>query len=215
MGKEKSRIVWYNNANVITNIIITVIVLIIILSQSFAINNNLSASNIIRNIINHNINYLLVLIYFVSLKFKFGKKYFNYLNIFLVLLYLVLTITSCLSVFPAINVQSVISLAIKGVILIYLIHSMFRDTRYFKELNISASPFNEITNDNYYSILVVLSCVLLTFNLIMVNTFDGAVITILDTLYVLFISRYIYLYRDYLEFKTLVKLKEDNKEEEA
>ena len=61
----------------------------------------------------------------------------------------------------------------------------------------------------------MLSCILLTFNLIMVNTFDGAVITILDTLYVLFISRYIYLYRDYLEFKTLVKLKEVNKEEEA
>lgn len=213
MNKDKSKIMWYDNANIITNLIIGLIILIIILSQSFAINNNLSASSIIRNIINHNINYILVLIYFVALKFNRGKKYFNHLNVFLVLLYFIFTITSCLSVFQVISIPSIISLSIKIVILIFLIHTMFRDTKYFREFKISNSPFNEMSNDNYFSTLVVLACVLLAFNLIMVSTFDGAVISILDALYVVFFARYIYLYREYLEFKTIVKLKEVSKEE--
>ena len=49
-----------------------------ILSQSFAINNNLGAVEIFRNILNHNSIYLFMLLYFVSLKTYFGKKYFNY-----------------------------------------------------------------------------------------------------------------------------------------
>ena len=215
MNKDKSKIMWYDNANVITNLIIGLILLIILLSQSFAINNNLSSITIVRDIINHNINYLLVLVYFVALKFRSGKKYFNYLNIFLVVLYLILTITSCLSVFQAITIPSVISLCIKIVILLYLIHTMFRDTRYFNEFKLCTSPFNELSNENYLSILVVLSCILLAFNLIMVADFDGAVISILDAFYVMLIARYIYLYREYLEFKTMVKLKEASKEEEA
>ena len=215
MNKDKSKIMWYDNANVITNLIIGLILLIILLSQSFAINNNLSSITIVRDIINHNINYLLVLVYFVALKFRSGKKYFNYLNIFLVVLYLILTITSCLSVFQAITIPSVISLCIKIVILLYLIHTMFRDTRYFNEFKLGTSPFNELSNENYLSILVVLSCILLAFNLIMVTDFDGAVISILDAFYVMLIARYIYLYREYLEFKTMVKLKEASKEEEA
>ncbi|MDO4995901.1 MAG: hypothetical protein Q4E69_01855 [Bacilli bacterium] len=215
MNKDKSKIMWYDNANVIINLIIGLILLIILLSQSFAINNNLSSITIVRDIINHNINYLLVLVYFVALKFRSGKKYFNYLNIFLVVLYLILTITSCLSVFQAITIPSVISLCIKIVILLYLIHTMFRDTRYFNEFKLCTSPFNELSNENYLSILVVLSCILLAFNLIMVTDFDGAVISILDAFYVMLIARYIYLYREYLEFKTMVKLKEASKEEEA
>ena len=215
MDKEKSKIMWYDNAEVITNLIIGLIFLIILLTQSFAINNNLSASNIVRDIINHNINYLLVLIYFIALKFKFGKKYFNHLNVFLLFLYLIFTVTSCLSVFQAITIPSVISLGIKVVILLYLVHTMFRDTRYFKEFKLGTSPFNEFSNDNYLSILVVLASVLLAFNLIMVSDFDGAVISILDACYVMLMARYIYLYREYLEFKTMVKLKEASKEEEA
>ena len=92
---------------------------------------------------------------------------------------------------------------------------MFRDTRYFKEFNITSSPFNEVSNDNYFSVSVVLGCILLAFNLIMVSSFDGAVISILDAIYVVLFSRYIYLYREYLEFKTILKLDKASKEEEA
>ena len=60
MDKEKSKIMWYDNAEVITNLIIGLIFLIILLSQSFAINNNLSAGTIVRDIINHNIKFPII-----------------------------------------------------------------------------------------------------------------------------------------------------------
>lgn len=207
MNKDKNKLMWYNNSDIITNIIIGLIVLIIILSQSFAINNNLSATNIIRDIINHNILYFFVLIYFVLLKFKVGKRYFNYLNLFLTLLYLISTVTSILSVFQLITVSSVLALAIKVIILVYLVHIMFTDTRYYDDLKISKSLFNDISNDTYFSSISVLSLILLAINLIFVESFDGAVLTILDSIFYIVFARYIYLYREYLDFKSMVEFK--------
>lgn len=214
MNKKKNEIMWYNNSDFITNLIIGLIILIVILSQSFAINNNLSAISIFRNIINHNINYILILFYFVALKFNIGKKYFNYLNIFLVIFYFIITITSVLSIFQLITVASVLSLAIKMILLVYLVHSLFRDTRYFNDLKINKSLFNEISNDGYFASIMIISFVLLAFNLILVDSFDGAIITILDSTFYILFARYIYLYREYLDFKTLLKIKA-SKEKEA
>ncbi len=211
--KKVNNTVWYNNSSIITDLIIGLIILIIILSQSFAINNNLSAINIFRNIINHNMNYFLLLIYFIGIKTHIGKKYFNHLNIFLVFLYLVFTVTSFLSVFQLVSIPNLLNVFIKVVLLIYLINTMFRDTRYFSELKLNKSPFYEISSDSYNSCLIVLSCILLAFNLILVNSFDGAIITLLDTFYIILISRYVFLYSEYLDFKTMVKLKKSSSDE--
>ena len=54
---------WYNEPSTITNCIIVLILAIMLFSQSFAINNNLSVVDIFGDIINHNINYILVLVY--------------------------------------------------------------------------------------------------------------------------------------------------------
>ena len=206
--KKEVKKYWYNDSKLINSIIIGIVVLIILLSQSFAINNNLSAVNIFRDIINHNFNYVLVLIYFIALKTYSGKKYFNYLNLFLVFIYTISTVTSFLSVFQTLSIINLLTLSIRLVTLIYLVHTMFRDTRYWSEFKINKSPFNDISSDSYFSCLIVLASVLLAFNLIFVKSADGAIISILDSLYVMFVGRYIYLYREYLEFKTLLKLKE-------
>ena len=50
---------WYDNPNIVTNLIIGLIAIIVILSQSFAINNNLTTGEILRNIINHNSIYFI------------------------------------------------------------------------------------------------------------------------------------------------------------
>ena len=210
------KVEWYDNANIITNSIIVLILLMMILSQSFAINNNLSTVNIFRNIINHNINYFLVLVYFISLKTKSGKKYFNYLNIFLVSLYFVFMVTSILSVFQAVSLQSLLSVAIKVIMFFYLLLSMFRDNSYFKELNISKFPLDEFNNDWYFNAQVILSILLLAVNLVLVSSFDGAFLAILDCFYVLLLARYIYLYREYLDYKEFSKsVKKLKKNEEV
>ena len=77
LEKKQIEIEWYDNPLIVTNIIIGLIAIIIILSQSFAINNNLSTQAILRSIINHNSIYLIVLVYFVALKTNIGKKYFD------------------------------------------------------------------------------------------------------------------------------------------
>ena len=91
LEKKQVAVEWYDNPGIITNIIIALIAIIIILSQSFAINNNLSTQAILSSIINHNSVYLIVLVYFVALKTRVGKRYFDFLNVFLVLSSLVKT----------------------------------------------------------------------------------------------------------------------------
>ena len=82
INKKKNELDWYDNPTIITNLILLMTAIIVILSQSFAVNNGLGALEILSGILNHNIGYLLIAIYFVSLKTKTGKRYFDFLNIF-------------------------------------------------------------------------------------------------------------------------------------
>ena len=79
---EKS---WYDKPNAVTWLIIIVISFIILSSQSFAINSDVDALKIFQDVLNHNITYMIALVYFVSLKTKLGKKYFDYSNIFMII----------------------------------------------------------------------------------------------------------------------------------
>ena len=120
LEKNKTEIEWYDNPGIVTNVIIALIAVIIILSQSFAINNNLSTQEILRSIINHNSVYLIVLVYFVALKTKIGKRYFDFLNVFLILLYFITGVTSILTVFQSFSLETLISCAMHLVLFIYL-----------------------------------------------------------------------------------------------
>ena len=74
----KKRVEWYNDASTITTGLIGLIIITILLSQSFAIKNGLSAVEILSSILTHNSIYLCVCLYFIALKTKFGKKYFDH-----------------------------------------------------------------------------------------------------------------------------------------
>ena len=140
MEKQRTQVEWYDNPNIITNLIIIFIGIIIILSQSFAINNNLSTSEILRSIINHNSLYLILLVYFVALKTKVGKRYFDFLNVFLILLYFLNAITSVLTIFQSFSLDALVGCVLQLVLFIYLFHTMFRRTRIWKEFHLSKSP---------------------------------------------------------------------------
>ena len=101
--EKKNKISWIDDARKITSILIVLMIAIIILSQSFAINNNLSTIDILKNIVNHNVVYLLLLIYFVSIKTYFGKKNFNYFNLILIAIYMITSITSLLNLFQSLS----------------------------------------------------------------------------------------------------------------
>ncbi|MBQ8534344.1 MAG: hypothetical protein IJ463_01525 [Bacilli bacterium] len=197
---KKEIIEWYDNPNFISNLMIVLIFSIIICSQSFAIGDN-NSLQLFGSIINHNTVYILVLIYFLSLKTTIGKKYFNYLNLFVIFIYLVNTITSFLTVIQDFSLSTVLSFSIVFVLFIYIIHTFLRDTRLWKDFNMTDSPFNELTNDWYFYTLIVLSTGLLIVKLISTLLFSGVILSIFDCLYIVILGRYIYLYRDYLDDK--------------
>lgn len=203
MEKEKSgvRIAWYDNPDIITNIIIGLIAVIILLSQSFAINNNLSTHEILSSIINHNSVYLIVLVYFVALKTNVGKRYFDFLNIFLVLLYFITGITSFLTIFQSFSLEALVACALHLTLFVYLFHTLFRRTRVWREFHLNKSPFNEIKNDAYFYAISVLTIFLLALDLIVTTTPDGAILSILDASYMLAFARYVFLYGCFVDNK--------------
>lgn len=198
--KEKNKLKWYDNGSIITTLVITTILVIIVCSQSFAVVGK-SSLEIFSSIINHNSIYLLVLIYFILLKFKVGKRYFNYLNLFLVFIYFIITITSFLTVIQSFSINTLLSFLLYVTVLVYLFHTMFRDTRVWKEFKLGNSPFNEINNDTYYGIMAFLLGVMLVVNLISTVVISGVIIAFLDCIFYLLFGRYIYLYRSYLDDK--------------
>ncbi len=216
MDQKQKDIRWYHNPDFITDLIILLIAVIIILSQSFAINNNLSTQDILMNIINHNSIYLIVLVYFIALKTKFGKKYFDFLNVFLILLYFITSITSVLTLFQSFSLETFLSCILQLTLFIYLFHILLRRTRIWKEFHLAKSPFNDVDNDTYFNIIMVLVVMLLALDLIVTTTLDGTILALLDAGYLLIFSRYIYLYGAFLnEKETVVPVMKEKVEEEV
>ena len=210
--KEKQKTVkWYNKGESVTNAIIGVILAIIICSQSFA-NGEFSIA-LFSSVINHNSIYLLVLVYFILLKLSVGKKYFNYLNVFLVFIYSIATFTSLLTVIQSFSLTQMLTFLMNFLLLLYMIHTLFRDSTIWKDFRLSASPFNELTNEWFYHSMIIISIILLIVNLISTVVVSGVVIAILDTIYYVLFGRYIFLYREYLDHKQLDSDNEGNFDE--
>ena len=207
LEKNKKEIEWYDNPNFIVSLLLGLNIAVIILSQAFAIKNNLSSLEIFRSILNHNSAYIMLLVYFIFLETKVGKKYFNFLNIILIIFYALVTIASLLTVFQSFGLSSLVYLILYLVIFIYLVDTFMRDTRLWKELDLDKLPFDEVTNDWYFYAIMLLSVVYLAVDLISASSFDGVVLSTLGTICIMLFARYIYLYKAYQESKTKKEVK--------
>lgn len=208
MEKIKTEKEWYDNPNVLTNILIVFIGIIVILSQSFAVKNNLGAEDIFRSLLNYNSTYILVLVYFIMLKTKIGKRYFNFLNILLIIVYFLNTFASLLTVFQSFGITSLISCSLNLVILFYIVYTFMKDTRFYYELKLERIPFDEVTNEWYFYAVGILSVILLVTNLILVENFQSVVLALFNCIYMMMFARYVYLYNCHLEFNKKKKVKE-------
>ena len=196
--KNTENEVWYNNADWIVNLILIVIVSIILCSQSFAVGRDLSFT-LFSSVINHNSIYFFNLIYFVLLKFSFGKKYFNYMNVILMFLYFLTSVTTFFTVIQAFSLNAVLSFLLNFFFLIYLFHTFLRGTRAWKEFKLFNSPFNELTNEWIFYGIVVVSVFVLAVDLISTVVFSGVILSVLDAFFAILFGRYIFLYRQYLD----------------
>ena len=198
MKKQEKKIEWYNNPNFIIWLIIGIISLIILSSQSFTSIGNVSPINMVQNILNHNITYMIVLVYFISLKTKFGKKYFDYSNLLMILFFTIVFVTSILTIFQSFSLVSILTLFNNFLILIYFFHTFLRGTRFWNEFKLNKSPFNELGNDWYFNAIMVVEITLYAVSLISMPTVDGTFLATFDCIYVILLTRYIYLYGEYL-----------------
>ena len=205
---------FFDSPSMITYILIGLLVVLIILSQSFAIQSHMAAGDIFRSIINHNSIYLISLIYFILIRVKFGKKYFDYLNVVMFVFYLLTTFASLFTIFQSFGFDSILNLAFNVLITLYFGYSFFTSTVIGKDLRLSDSPLAEINNGQYYYLLIGIIAISLIVSLVSVNSFEDVVVYLLEAIYQFMFVRYIYLYKEYIERKELEAFKEKEKKEE-
>ena len=213
MNKSKERD-FFDSPSMITYILIGLLVVLIILSQSFAIQSHMEAGDIFRSIINHNSIYLVSLIYFILIRVKFGKKYFDYLNVIIFAFYLLTTFASLFTIFQSFGFDSILNLAFNVLITLYFGYSFFTSTVIGKDLRLSDSPLAEINNGQYYYLLIGIIAISLIVSLVSVNSFEDVVVHLLEAIYKFMFVRYVYLYKEYIERKELEASKEKMKKEE-
>lgn len=201
MKKDSSIKEWYDNADFITSLIILVIVILIILSQSFAVQNQIGAVNVLRSLLNHNAFYLFALVYFIFIKTDVGKKNFNILNILFIAFHGLDAVASLFTIFQSFTVGSILSFCLNFIILFYLVYVFLNGTRLWNDFRLDAIPFDEIQNDWYFYGISGLSIFILFINLI--NSLDlySFIISLLGTIYTILFARYIYLYKNYEDHK--------------
>ena len=205
---------FFDSPSMITYILIGLLVVLIILSQSFAIQSHMEAGDIFRSIINHNSIYLVSLIYFILIRVKFGKKYFDYLNVGMFVFYLLTTFASLFTIFQSFGFDSILNLAFNVLITLYFGYSFFTSTVIGKDLRLSDSPLAEINNGQYYYLLIGIIAISLIVSLVSVNSFEDVVVHLLEAIYKFMFVRYVYLYKEYIERKELEASKEKMKKEE-
>ena len=163
----------------------------------------MEAGEIFRSIINHNSIYLVSLIYFILIRVKFGKKYFDYLNVIMFIFYLLTTFASLFTIFQSFGFDSILNLAFNVLITLYFGYSFFTSTVIGKDLRLSDSPLAEINNGQYYYLLIGIIAISLIVSLVSVNSFEDVVVYLLEAIYQFMFVRYIYLYKEYVERKTI------------
>ena len=212
-NKEKD---WFDSPRMVTYVIFGLLIVLIILSQSFAINSQLGTSDIIRSILNHNSIYVLTLIYFVMLHFKVGKKYFDHLNVIMLVFFGLITLASMFTVFQSFGLASLLQLGINILFTIYFLYAFISNTVIGKELHLSTSVIVELKNEQYFYLITTLLVIHLVVALINSTSFESIVISLLEVLFYFLFARYISLYKEYDDMKvSSSKKKKIKKEEES
>lgn len=212
-SKEKD---WFDSPRLVTYVIIGLLVVLIILSQSFAINSQLGTTDIIRSILNHNSIYVLTLIYFALLHFKVGKKYFDHLNVIMLIFFGLITLASMFTVFQSFGLASLLQLGINMLFTVYFLYAFISNTVIGKELHLSTSVIVELKNEQYFYLITTLLVIHLVVALINSTSFESIVISLLEVLFYFLFARYISLYKEYDDMKvSSSKKKRIKKEEES
>ena len=209
MEEKNKKLVWYDNANVLTNIILVSAIVVIVISQSMAVNSDVNAIVMLRNLLNHNLTYIAALVYFVLLKTKVGRRNFNLINVVYICLYVLNTIASVFTIIQSFSLSSIFALVLNVIVLSYMCTTFLPETRIWNDFGLNKLSLQEIKNDWFFTSIEVVGLLLMLVNLITVVNFYGIILTLFDTIYIILFARYIYLYKKYNDDSSLNDVKED------
>ncbi len=201
---------WYDDENLVTSLLIGLLILIIIMSQAFAIRHQLGLTFIVRSLLNNNSIYLLFLVYFIFIKLSIGKKNFNLCNICLLLVQILCVVASFLNLFQSLQISIIIRFILNILLLFYMGFSLLINTPLEKHLKGITNISSHITNQNCFYGMFALAILLLVGEFINSLEFDHIVLSLLESIFIIGVSRYLYLWRSYQE-NILLKTKEDTK----
>jgi membrane protein len=217
-GKKNKE--WYDNSRIISLLAIISSLIVVGIGQSLTIKMGFSTGGVFSNRLNANFMYLIMALYFALINFKIGKKYFNYLNLGIIILHGIIGVTSIFTViqlsssgtinFLAALISSILNISI----FIYMLYSLFLGTRYYEEFKLSNSLLNEFSNDNYFYSIVIVSLFITLINIFTINL-DTVHLYVFKSIYTILLARYIYLYREYYNddsdklFSEIKEIRED------
>ena len=138
-GKKNKE--WYDNSRIISLLAIISSLIVVGIGQSLTIKMGFSTGGVFSNRLNANFMYLIMALYFALINFKIGKKYFNYLNLGIIILHGIIGVTSIFTViqlsssgtinFLAALISSILNISI----FIYMLYSLFWVLGIMRSLN--------------------------------------------------------------------------------
>ncbi len=203
----KKTVEWFNNPNLIVNMMIGLLAIGILISQTVAIRSGLDFQQAVNQLFNDNSVYTIYLVYFVSLNFKFGKRHFDALSVVMFVFQSIILLTSLLNIIQAVGLISIFDFIMHVALWLYISNSLIKRTSFWKNLNLEQVSFTFIKNIDYFYIVVASSLIILILGLIGSLDFNYVLIILLDCLVYIGVARYLYLFSKYFEDK--------NKQEEV
>ncbi len=198
VDKGVKNILFLNDPSKITNGIIVSLLLYMLISIIY---NYISDLGLL-DLFGKHFFYILLTLYFILLKTKFGKESFSYMNVILAILLGIKALGSFFNLLTTFNFETLLSLFVYGFFFLYFINAFFY--KYLEKINKIKNINNKISFYLLCSILFILYLLLLI-KYIKVYSVVKIIGMIIECIILVFFARYIYLYKNFREMKSCLK----------
>ncbi len=202
---NRKKVEWYDNPNLIINLMIGLLGIAVLVAQTIAIRMGLSFQESVNQLFNDSSVYLFYLVYFILINLRFGKKHFDALSIVAFIFQSILLLTSLLNIIQTIGIKTIFEFILSIGMWLYISNSLIRTTKIWNDFNLDLVPTKFFKNIDYFYIVTASSLIILVIGLIDSFDFNYVLVILLDCLVYIGIARYLYLYRKYNEEKKNIK----------
>lgn len=194
VDNEIKNIKWLNDPYSVT----TILLIGLLVYMLFVIGYNYVSNLGLLDLIGSSSLFLILTVYFVLLRMKFGKEYFSYMNLIVCILLGINIVGSFFNLLTTFNFTNIFDFIVDGLLFTYFLNSFFY--KYVKKIDVLKKMNNKI-------VFYILSCVLIILYVLLIikNITTLPIVQIIKYIFelvlLLFFSRYVYLYKQYKEMK--------------